>query len=73
MFMSNLIGVGEASGNLDDALGEVATAYERDTDETMRTLSSLLEPVMILVMGLVVGFVVMAMLLPVFEINVMAR
>ncbi len=73
MFMSNLIGVGEASGNLDDALGEVASAYERDTDETMRTLSSLLEPVMILVMGLIVGFVVMAMLLPIFEINVMSR
>ncbi|MFH1190254.1 MAG: type II secretion system F family protein [Candidatus Omnitrophota bacterium] len=73
LFMSNLIIVGEASGALDEALSEVANAYERDTDEMMKMMSSLLEPIMILVMGLVVGFIVIAMLLPVFEINVMVR
>jgi len=72
-FMTNLIIVGEESGKLDEALGEVATSYERDTDETMRVMASLLEPLMILVMGLIVGFIVIAMLLPIFEINVMAR
>lgn len=72
-FMSNLLTVGEESGKLDEALGEVASSYERDTDEAMRTMASLLEPLMILGMGLVVGFIVVAMLLPIFEINVMAR
>jgi type II secretory pathway component PulF len=73
LFMVNLISVGEESGNLAGALGEVADAYERDTDEMIRIMSSLLEPLMILVMGVIVGFIVVAMLLPVFEINIMAR
>jgi general secretion pathway protein F len=73
LFMSNLIIVGEESGRLNDALSEVADSYERETDEAIRVLSSLLEPLMILGMGLVVGFIVVAMLLPVFQINVMAK
>jgi type II secretory pathway component PulF len=73
VFMSNLISVGEESGRLDEALGEVADIYERDTDEAIKVLSSLLEPMMILVMGLVVGFIVVAMLLPLFEINIMMK
>jgi len=73
VFMSNLIIVGEESGRLDAALGEVAAIYERDTDEAIKVLSSLLEPAMILAMGLIVGFIVVAMLLPLFEINLMVK
>jgi type II secretory pathway component PulF len=73
VFMSNLIGVGEESGRLDEALAEVAGNYERDTDEAIKVMNSLLEPVMILVMGLIVGFIVVAMILPIFEINMMAK
>jgi len=73
IFMSNLIIVGEESGKLDEALTESADSYERDTDEAIRVMGSLLEPLMILGMGLIVGFIVVAMLLPVFEINVMVR
>jgi general secretion pathway protein F len=72
-FLTSLISVGEESGKLEEALNEVSAAYERDTDESIRTMASLLEPLMILLMGLIVGFVVIAMMLPVFEINVMAR
>ncbi len=72
-FTSNLIIVGEESGKLDEALSDVAAIYEAEADETLRVLANLLEPLMILGMGLVVGFIVVAMLLPVFEINVMAR
>ncbi|MBN1870238.1 MAG: type II secretion system F family protein [Candidatus Omnitrophica bacterium] len=71
-FMTSLIIVGEESGRLDEALGEIASAYERDTDEAVRVMTSLLEPVLILVMGLIVGSIVIAMLLPIFEINMMA-
>ena len=70
--MSNLIIVGEESGRLEGALSEVASSYERDTDERIKTMANLLEPLMILGMGLVVGFIVVAMLLPIFEINVMS-
>lgn len=72
-FMISLITVGEESGKLDEALAEVADVYERECDETIRVMTSLLEPLMILVMGLIVGFIVMAMLLPIFQINMMAR
>lgn len=73
LFMSNLISIGEESGRLDEALAEIADSYEHDTDEAMKVISSLIEPLMILGMGLIVGFIVVAMLLPVFEINIMAR
>ncbi|MFH1753583.1 MAG: type II secretion system F family protein [Candidatus Omnitrophota bacterium] len=68
-FMCNLIAVGEESGKLDEALSEIAASYEKDVDEGVKIMSSLLEPIMILVMGLIVGFIVIAMLLPIFEIN----
>jgi len=71
--MSNLIIIGEESGKLDDALAETAFSYERDTDESLKTMANLLEPLMILVMGLIVGFIVVAMLLPVFEMNAVAN
>jgi type II secretory pathway component PulF len=72
-FMTNLISVGEESGKLDEALGEIANFYEREADEATRIVTSLLEPLMILGMGLVVGFIVIAMLLPMFEINMMVK
>jgi type II secretory pathway component PulF len=69
VFMSNLIIVGEESGKLDEALAEIASSYEREVDEAIKVMSNVLEPVMILFMGVVVGFIVIAMLLPIFEIN----
>jgi type II secretory pathway component PulF len=72
-FMTNLVIVGEESGKLAEALGEVADTYERETDEAVKIMTNLLEPLMILVMGLIVAFIVIAMLLPIFEINLMAR
>jgi type II secretory pathway component PulF len=73
LFMSNLISVGEESGRLREALEEVANSYDRDTEEIIRIISSLLEPIMILFMGLVVGFIVIAMLLPIFALNTAIR
>ena len=73
IFMANLIVVGEQSGRLDDALGEIALYYERETDEAIRAMTALMEPLMILVMGLIVGFIVIAMLLPLFELNMIVK
>lgn len=72
-FMTNLVSIGEEAGKLDEALGEIADFYERETDEALRITTSLLEPLMILAMGLVVGFIVIAMLLPMFELNMMVK
>ncbi|MFH1339464.1 MAG: type II secretion system F family protein [Candidatus Omnitrophota bacterium] len=71
-FMTNLIIVGEESGRLDEALAEIARSYEKDIDDSIKVMTSLLEPAMILVMGLLVGFIVISMLLPIFQINIMA-
>ena len=73
LFVTNLIIVGEESGRLDEALSEVANIYERETDETVKVMTNLLEPLMILATGLIVGFIVIAMLLPIFEINIAVR
>lgn len=70
-FMVSLIAVGEESGRLDEALAEIANSYERETDEALKIMTSLLEPLMILVMGVIVGLIVVAMLLPIFQMNMM--
>lgn len=68
----NMMAVGEEGGRLDDALFKVAESYERETDAAIKVMMSLLEPVMILVLGIVVGFIVISMLLPIFSINFLA-
>jgi len=64
-----MVSVGEETGRLDDMLMRVAEYYERDTYNQIKRLTSLLEPMLILVMGLFVGFVVISMLSAVFSIN----
>jgi general secretion pathway protein F len=59
--------VGERSGELEDMLFRVADTYEHQVDMTLNGLLSMLEPVMILLMGGVVGFIVLAILLPIFQ------
>jgi len=72
-FMSNLIIMGEKSGRLEEILSEIADSYEKEVDEAMKMFATLLEPMVIIIMGLVVGVMVIAMLLPVFQINIMVR
>lgn len=71
--MANLIVVGEESGMLEEALGDLADSFEQETNETIKTMTTLLEPVMILVVGSIVGFIVIAMLLPIFQMDILAR
>lgn len=65
----HMIGVGEETGRLEDMLTKVAEAYEENVQTTMRRLVALLEPVIILVLGAVVGFIVLSMLLAIVGIN----
>ena len=66
-----MVAVGEQSGNLESMLKKVAKAYERDVETAIMAMTSLLEPAMIVLMGLAVGFVVLSILLPIFEMNQM--
>lgn len=65
----NMIIIGEESGKLSPSLLKLAISYEKKSDAQMKTVTSLLEPLLIIVIGLAVGFVVVSMLLPIFQMN----
>ncbi|HEB58852.1 MAG TPA: type II secretion system protein GspF [Gammaproteobacteria bacterium] len=65
----NLIASGEVSGNLEEMLERAALNQERELEMTIARLMGLLEPVLIVVMGMVVLFIVLAILLPIFNLN----
>ncbi len=65
----HMIAVGERSGKLEDLLMRLAEGYEQEVDQTIGTLTSLIEPVMILFIGGIVLFMVMSVLLPIFEMS----
>ncbi len=68
-----MVSVGEESGNLGIMLFKVADIYDEEIETTVNALTSLIEPLIILVMGLIVGFIVLAILLPIFEMNQIIR
>ncbi len=72
-FLVNTVAVGEESGKVGEALMEVANFYEREVDRLLGIVATLLEPIMILLVGGIVGFIVMAVLLPVFELSSIIR
>ena len=61
--------IGEESGSLDDMLGKIADFYEREVDDAVAALSSLLEPIIIVFLGVVIGGLVVAMYLPIFKLG----
>jgi type II secretory pathway component PulF len=73
VFVRDIVAVGEETGNLEKSLLRIANDYEREVDRKLKTLTRLVEPVIILVMGLIVSFIVLAMLLPIFQINLIVR
>jgi len=73
MLATNMIAIGEEGGNLEKSLFKVADSYEREADNVIKIMTSLLEPFLILTMGLIVGFIVISMLLPIFQINILAQ
>ncbi len=65
----SMIAIGEQSGTVEEGLARIADLLDGDVEARLSTLTSLLEPIMILVLGVIVGFIVLAMLLPIFDIN----
>src|SRR5690625_909982 len=60
--------IGEQTGTLDYMLEKIADFYEEDVDRSVETLRSLIEPLMIVILAIVVGFIVMSFMLPLFSV-----
>jgi type IV pilus assembly protein PilC len=64
----HMVGVGEETGGLEQTLGKVADFYEDEVESAVKSLTSILEPIMIIFIGAIVGFVVISMYLPMFKV-----
>lgn len=64
-----MIAAGEETGRLDDVLEKVSSHYEHDVDLSIKTTTSLIEPIMIAVMGVVVGGIALSLLMPIFQLS----
>ena len=64
-----MIFVGEESGNLEGVLDKVAIFYTREIDNTVRNLSTIIEPMMMVVLGLAVGLFVAAVIMPMWQLS----
>jgi type IV pilus assembly protein PilC len=67
-----MISVGEETGNLDTMLSKIADFYDQEVDVAVKGLTSMIEPIIIVAMGLVIGTIVIAMFLPMFELGNLA-
>jgi type IV pilus assembly protein PilC len=61
--------IGEESGSLDAMLGKVADFFEQEVDDAVEALSSLMEPMIMVVLGTLIGGMVVAMYLPIFKLG----
>jgi type IV pilus assembly protein PilC len=68
-----MISAGEESGKLGEVLEEVSSFYAKRLREVIKTVTSLIEPIMIMIMGGVVGFIAMAIILPIFRLSTLVK
>ena len=66
--VGHMVGVGEETGALDTMLSKIADFYEDQVEAAVKSLTSILEPVMIILVGGMVGFIVIAMYMPLFKV-----
>ena len=69
MFLVQMTSIGEESGTLDEILGKVADQYEMQVDNAVGSMSSLIEPMIMSVLGVLVGGLMTAMYLPIFMLG----
>jgi type IV pilus assembly protein PilC len=67
--VSQMIAIGEESGSLDSMLGKIADFYEQELDDAIAALSSLMEPIIMVVLGVLIGGMVIAMYMPIFKLG----
>jgi len=68
-----MISAGEESGKLGEVLDEVSGYYSKQLREVIKTVTSMIEPIMIIIMGSVVGFIAMAIILPIFKLSTLVK
>jgi type IV pilus assembly protein PilC len=68
-----MISAGEESGKLGEVLDEISTYYQRQLKDHIKAVTSMIEPIMILFMGTVVGFIAMAIILPIFKMSAVVK
>ncbi len=64
-----MVAIGEESGSIDSMLSKVADFYEAEVDDAVEALSSLMEPIIMAVLGILIGGMVIAMYLPIFKMG----
>lgn len=72
-FIIQMITVGEEGGRLEEVLNEITLAYTQESETILKIITSLIEPLVILCLGLILGLIIMGMLLPIFQINMLIR
>jgi type IV pilus assembly protein PilC len=70
--MKHMVKAGESTGNVDGMMNKIADFYDVECDATVAALTSLIEPLLIVFLGVVVGGIVMAMFLPIFQLGAVA-
>jgi type IV pilus assembly protein PilC len=70
--MKHMVKAGEATGNVDGMMNKIADFYDVECDATVAALTSLIEPLLIVFLGVIVGGIVMAMFLPIFQLGAVA-
>lgn len=68
-FVPQMIKIGEQSGNIDAMLGKVADYYDKEVDNAIAAISTLIEPILMVVMAFMIGFIVLAVLLPIYGLT----
>ena len=66
---TGMVQIGESTGNLEENLNYLSDYYEGEVDETLKNLTTVLEPLLLLVMGLLVGFVALSIITPIYQIT----
>ena len=68
-FLPRMIKIGEASGNIDTMLGKVADYYNKEVDNAIKSISTLIEPMLMVIMAILIGFIVISVLLPIYQLS----
>ncbi len=67
--VTQMLAIGEETGNLETILDQLAEHYEQEIDDTMKNISSIIEPLLLIVIGAVVGFLALALIMPIYNIG----
>lgn len=67
--VTQMLSIGEETGNLENILDQLAEHFEAEVDDTMKNMSSIIEPLLLLVIGVVVGFLALALISPIYNIS----